>query len=56
MDPVTVEGLLNAPPEPVTAVCCRCGRLTTAPVEVRPGSPACPGHIVDALGAQESLT
>ncbi|MFJ8230306.1 hypothetical protein ACIQ9E_10185 [Streptomyces sp. NPDC094448] len=45
---MTPEGLLaeNTPPD--TAVCCVCGRITTAPVEARPGALACPEHILDA--------
>ncbi|AZK95626.1 MULTISPECIES: hypothetical protein [Streptomyces] len=45
---MTPEGLLAEPSPPVTAVCCVCGRITTAPVEARPGALACPEHILDA--------
>ncbi|WP_186768100.1 hypothetical protein [Streptomyces qinzhouensis] len=45
---MTPESLLTEPPPPVTAVCCVCGRITTAPVEARPGALACPEHILDA--------
>ncbi|MFE0425699.1 hypothetical protein [Streptomyces sp. NPDC058953] len=46
---MTRDGLLARPPQPNTAECTVCGRVTTVPVEVRPGRHTCPEHIVDAL-------
>ncbi|MFF0446200.1 hypothetical protein ACFYT4_07265 [Streptomyces sp. NPDC004609] len=32
---MTAESLITALPPARTAICCRCGRATTAPVEIR---------------------